>query len=175
MTRQAQSLRMPGKVSFDNGTEIAWSGEAQIVQWTAAADDPAGGRVPAEIDVTPQWLRALGELEIAESETLHMDVRAGTGADELVLRLKKPPAGTGCVLLYQDEGGGLSWHFPDAGSTPAPTFTIPARTSAARAALSGERPHAASQGRRWPRPLRQRLDLGTFRRRCPHGPGHRRY
>jgi hypothetical protein len=155
MARQAQSLRAAGTVSFANGTQVTWGGTADIVQWATGPRDSRTDRVPAEKDVTPQWDLALARLGIVESETLHADMRLPAvppgrspprGYDHIVLRTPAPPAGSAAVVLYQDEGGGLSWHFPDAASTKAPTFTIAARTADARAALASDRPRGAGQG-----------------------------
>src|SRR5688572_9790809 len=112
-------------VKFSNGTVLEvhpFAGEA--TQWLPSAGGLRFDRRPAEQDLSPDFQRALGEVGIRETETVYLAVtghsklqsyRSGRlGNDQVVLR----PGGKWAVdeiqvVLYQDESGGLSWHFPD--------------------------------------------------------------
>jgi hypothetical protein len=162
------------RIKFPNGTELdvaPFVGTA--TQWTGEA---AGfRRLPAEEDLSPQFRNALREVGVIEQESLHLDVspaataatgrRAAVSSDNLVLRPKHSPGlpeGVN-VVLYQDEAGGLSWHFPDGffdeASQPnapqlrsrlraasAPAFSIPTRTHAARRVMVGRCPSSHLRG-----------------------------
>lgn len=140
-------------VRFANGTTLRVAPfVGQATQWVNARRTSVY-RMPAEDDTAPGWRQALAENEIIEQETIHLDVtgaatRAGYAArpenDRIVLTPSAPPPGVEQVVLYQDESGGVSWHFPDGGGNDAAqraaragwragrprtrTFTIAART-----------------------------------------------
>ena len=134
---------------LQNGTLVQFPGTARLTQFTDGGGRLRDGRLPAEIDTSLAFHRAMLEVGIIESETIHLDVdRAGTGADDtLVLEPALPATGpcSRAAVLYQDESGGLSWHFadrqteppttparPGLRATPAPRFVIPLRTAPAR-------------------------------------------
>ncbi len=154
------------KLKFANGTVLEvgpFVGTA--AQWTTGAGT---FRSPAEEDLSVPFREAMRELGVVEQETLHLDVtpvatasrglRTAAAQDKIVMRPVRPagaPEGVN-VVLYQDEAGGLSWHFPDGffeeptplGASPlrgrlrtetVPTFTIPTRTAAAQQVLNSRR------------------------------------
>lgn len=108
-------------ITFGNGTvlEVRSAGGA-ATQFTNEGKGLRSAQFPAEIDTSPQFDRALEENGIYEQETIHVDVAtpgsmlraaAGMGADQAILRPAPPPSQAEQVVLYQDESGGLSWHF----------------------------------------------------------------
>lgn len=109
-----------GEIRFQNGTSLTSPGGAGTA--TQFVPDPSrlrGGRLPAESETTPEFDRALAEAGFVEQETIHLDVapqpsqlRGSPAADRMTLRASASPADTAPrVVLYQDESGGLSWHF----------------------------------------------------------------
>jgi hypothetical protein len=125
---------------------------------------------PSEIDTSPLFERALAEAGFYEQETIHLEalpesaLRSGSAEDELVLRPYIPPGDTDQrVVLYEDESGGLSWHFAEGSrltqeekdllesrgmlrDSETPTFIIPGRTTAAREGLTSGPPQGALRG-----------------------------
>jgi hypothetical protein len=111
--------------------------------------------LPSEIDTAPEFEKAMRALGVYETETIHIDINPSIAAgteDTLVLRPALPagPEQGNAVVLYQDESGGLSWHFavqePTAASTHTrpglraftvtPRFVIPLRTNPSRHAMA---------------------------------------
>jgi hypothetical protein len=158
-------------VSFPNGTtldSIAAYGSA--TQFTPAARGLRSAELPSEIDTSALFERALAEAGIYEQETIHVEalpesrLRSGSEEDTLVLRPSIPPGDTDQrVVLYEDESGGLSWHFAEGSrlteeererlesrgmlrDTDTPTFIIAARTTAARDSLTSGPPEGALRG-----------------------------
>jgi hypothetical protein len=158
-------------ISFPNGTtlrSIAAFGSA--TQFTPAAPGLRSAELPSEIDTSPLFERALAEAGIYEQETIHLEalpeatLRSGSEEDTLVLRPSIPPGDTDQrVVLYEDDSGGLSWHFSEDSrltqeernllesrgmlrDAETPTFIIPARTSAARDTLTSGPPQGALRG-----------------------------
>lgn len=141
----------PTPIHFSNGTIIEGLGGSGLVH----QQRPDSGRLrsatlPGQADTSAAFERALAKLGIREQETISLEateVRGGAG-DRLTLR---PAIGAGDgaprVVLYQDESGGVSWHFAaaaDTGSrrglraaTPPPVFVIPLRSAQAQASLRG--------------------------------------
>lgn len=139
----------PTPIHFSNGTIIEGLGGNGLVH----QQRPDSGRLrsatlPGQTDTSAAFERALAELGIREQETISLEateVRGGAG-DRLTLR---PAIGVGDgaprVVLYQDESGGVSWHFAaaaGAGSRPGlraamqpPVFVIPLRSAQAHASL----------------------------------------
>jgi hypothetical protein len=175
MARQSLRVAPRSRVHFSNGTILACGFPAIATHWTDGGKDLRAERLPAEEDLSPGFRGALAELGIEERETIHLDAvgssaprrpRVAAAEDTIVLR----PAGGGSrvaqVVLYQDESGGLSWHFADGwlearraaraegraahdglrASAGATVFTIRSRTAAARAALRGAPPPAHLRG-----------------------------
>lgn len=164
----------PARANVDvplvGGTQIRLEGvEGTITHWTASGIPVSGpvrkfrgARTPAEDDTTFEFQSALDELNIIEQDTIHVDISptyryrsAATPVtgDRVVIKAATPPQAAAVqVVLYQDESGGITWHFADgaspqtAGATPAfrssatggATFTIPTRTASAQAALASE-------------------------------------
>jgi hypothetical protein len=157
------------KVTFPNGTVVEAPGlAAEVTQWSGAELGFRSGMYPGAQDLDPRFEAALAEVGIDVQETIHLDVKAvapglrGTvrgepKADAVTLAPTKPPRDGVQVVLFQDESGGVSWHFPDGhfarakGKAPglrsakAARFTIPSRTVPARAASA-----AAPRGLRGP-------------------------
>jgi hypothetical protein len=140
--RAASSGRSPAV--FANGTSISSTIPLAVSQRTSA---PGTRRapLPAERDSTEAFDAALAANGIRVQETLHVDVppvsRAAVarGGDRLVLR-PAPAAGAVEVVYYQDESGGVSWHFAERSTASlrgrrAARFAIPLRTAAARTSL----------------------------------------
>lgn len=157
-----QILNLSPFVQFQNGTVLEGSlAPGSTTLFTSEAKGLRSAQLPSEIDTSPQFERAMQELGIYEQETIHVDqflpadLRAGGPEQEpLVLR---PTVATGDanprVVLYQDESGGLSWHFAEGTlltkeqqaraakrglrvvSDGSPRFVIPTRTAAARRSL----------------------------------------
>jgi CHAT domain len=160
--------------TLPNGTTLrATALRGTVVQWATPPGALRAERLPAEQDVNPRFAAALEELGMREQETLQFEAapapdlagfRAGAATDTLIVQPAPPAEGDKAVqvVLYQDESGGLSWHFPDgfgAGPGRAPltrggrglrptrtTFTIPGRTVAARQAGAVNRPPAHLRG-----------------------------
>lgn len=155
-TAAAAPLTLPGGTVLE---AEGLAGPLAVTQWT----QPAGARFrsaksPADEDSSPQFRAALAEAGIYEQETIHLDVPpaarfrgAGVAAavpDRVVLR-PAPPAEPGAaqVILYQDESGGVSWHFaagaPAAGAHfrggGGAVFSIPTRTDAAQQTMRANR------------------------------------
>jgi hypothetical protein len=168
MTREIRTISPSQKLlKFRNGTQLVvspFSGAA--TQWTNDTGSFRGFRLPAEEDTSLAFHKAMAELDIYEQETIHLDVtspgqlrafNANPRHDQVVIRPAQTPSQADVVkvVLYQDESGGLSWHFPDRffetanptatvadnvpalRATPEPVFTIPTRTVAARKVVAG--------------------------------------
>lgn len=154
MNDEWKRLDDPGEpITFSNGTTLAGLGGAGSVRQRR----PDSGRLrsavpPAALDTSAGFERALAELRIHEQETITLDAsELRTGADD-TLRLT-PALAVGDdaprVVLYQDESGGISWHFAPTAADPGlvrgglrtqqlpplPHFVIPLRTAAARSSL----------------------------------------
>jgi hypothetical protein len=159
------------EIRFQNGTSLTTHGLAgQATQLVPDAAALRGGRLPAESDTTPEFDRALREAGFVEQETIHLDVAAapsrlrGSSATTAVTLHPAVPPGDPepRVVLYQDESGGLSWHFeeeaaaadePPATSTlrnsqtrRAAQFTIPLRSKQVGATLTRGLPHRSLRG-----------------------------
>src|SRR5262245_881070 len=120
MARETAAVTADGEVRFRNGTSITSSaGAGRATQFVPDASALRGGRLPAENDTTPEFERALREAGFVEQETIHLDVipppsslRGTAASDRVMLRASAAPGDTTPrVVLYQDESGGLSWHF----------------------------------------------------------------
>jgi hypothetical protein len=143
---QAQDLR------FANGTTVrGLAGSGELRQRRAT---PGLRALPAEIDTSPEFDRALRLAGIAEQETLQVQatqLQPGA-ADEIEI---EPAVGAGDtrarIVLYQDESGGLSWHFAQAPRTGlrsagGPRIRVALRSASAQRALAGGMPRHALRG-----------------------------
>lgn len=160
-------------ITFPNGTILeTLPGQGSATQFTSAGPGLRSTELPSEIDSSPQFEQALHELGMYEQETIHLDVlpeatlRSGDAQqDQIVLRPAVSPGDTQPrVVLYQDESGGLSWHFAEDAllseeekerlarrglrSTPSttPVFVIHTRTPAARSTMALGLPRATLRG-----------------------------
>jgi hypothetical protein len=144
-----------GEIRFPNGTILRLAQDGQATQWTVAPGRLRSASLPAEEDTSLQFRAALDELGFREQETIHLDVapppanvrlRSDFSAKDIVkIRPAAPPPDTAQVILYQDESGGMSWHFAQGSQSAADAtlrglrspdvFVIPARTSHAVTAL----------------------------------------
>jgi hypothetical protein len=182
MPTDSRSFDTSATVRFANGTVVVAPFAGQAVQWATAPGAFRASRLPAEEE--PAWLvDALTDpdLGVREQETLQVDVaapqaaagrlRAAPQADVVRLQPAPPPPDMVQVTLYQDEAGGMSWHFPDGfaetaraartrgvaagsiGASGAPalrlrapggsaTFTIPTRTVASQTAMRSVSPRS---------------------------------
>lgn len=147
-------------IRFDNGTIIEGLGGSGLVrQHRPDAGRLRSATLPGQADTAAAFERALAELGIREQETISLeatDVRSGA-SDRLTLRPALAASDTAPrVVLYQDESGGVSWHFPQppaAASTPRlraatrpPLFIIPLRTVPTKASLRGGLPRRSLRG-----------------------------
>lgn len=152
-----------GSLRFPNGTVIQTAQVGQGAQWTPETGRLRSARLPAEEDTSVQFQQALDEQGFREQETIHLDVAPpargsrlrtqvpAAGEDIIRLQPAPPPPDMAQLVLYQDESGGLSWHFARNGDEPRlrsgtaakGTFSIPARTAHTQAAL--ESPHAGAR------------------------------
>jgi hypothetical protein len=178
MPKETRSLsRSQRVVEFTNGTRVeAGPFAGTLTQWRPAAPGLRTARLAAERDVSPDFEAALAEVGIVEQETIDLDVEGGTAAlrsmsrqaaaaDRVVIRPAPPRRDAVQVIWYQDESGGVSWHFPDgflerakAGRSPestqrsvlraarGATFTIPTRTAGARRAFATGQPSTRLRG-----------------------------
>lgn len=153
MAEELQSLNKARTVQFANGTTLEGvGGSGRVRQRRPDRLGLRSARVPADLDTHPDFDRALHDLGITEQETLVVEATDLQATDTATLR----PAvrdDQPRVVLYQDESGGLSWHFeqpdsPSTGGAPrpglrtagsaGPVFRIPLRNDAAvRAVTSG--------------------------------------
>jgi CHAT domain len=109
-------------VRFPNGTLLETrAGSGSATQFTPEGRGLRSTQLPSEMDTSPEFDAALQELGIREQETVHLDVlppagrlRSAMADDRIVLRPALPPGDKDPrVVLYQDESGGLSWHFAE--------------------------------------------------------------
>jgi hypothetical protein len=155
-----------GSLRFPNGTVVETGQIGHGTQWTAEPGRLRSARLPAEEDTSIQFRLALDEQGFREQETIHLDVmppprgsrlrsQAPTAGDDLIrLQPAPPPPDTAQVVLYQDESGGLSWHFAQSANGPRlrssaaaqETFVIPARTAHTQAALRSPQAGARLRG-----------------------------
>jgi hypothetical protein len=156
-------------VTFKNGTKLRIGpNDAVSTQWTPEPGGLRSTMLPAERDISVGFDRALAEVGMREQETIHVELQPGTPGervasetDVVVLKPAAPPKSGPAVqvVFYQDESGGVSWHFPDgflsrgscgramkASGDVGATFTIRARTAAARAALAESEPSERLRG-----------------------------
>ncbi len=149
-------------IRFSSGTTLQGLGGDGLVH---SRRPPPGrlrsARLPAQLDTSPQFEAALSELGIVEQETIELEaVALRPGADDSVV-LSPARARTDTaprVVMYQDESGGVSWHFealaaPTSRPRPglraaggSPRFVIPLRSSATRTALRGGVPRRSLRG-----------------------------
>jgi hypothetical protein len=166
MPREVRSIRLSEpEVRFENGTVVeakAFAGE--ITQWRGSGSGVRSAMLAGERDMSTAFDDALNEVGLRLQETLHVEVQQMTAPVRSAMRHEAPedrivlrpiPAADGApqVVLYQDESGGLSWHFPDGHFTRSArsrargaTFTISARTAQARAAFLAGQPAARMRG-----------------------------
>jgi hypothetical protein len=137
-----------GSVTFGDGTTVKVKLRSTVEQIVPKGADftPIDPSIPE--DTAKKIHEALAELGVRESGTIlietqatHDEVKSSLG-DPRNDRIELIPAGTGFaeqVVLYQDELGGLSWHFPEGSfgrershnwrdGTPHQVFSIPGRT-----------------------------------------------
>lgn len=159
------------RIVFPNGTQLdSIQGNGTVSQFVPTAPGLRSTEIPSEIDISPLFERALGETGIYEQETIHLEVlptaglRSGSTGDTIVVR-PAIPAGDPHprVVLYQDDSGGLSWHFAEGAlltnqererlrrrgllrDPGSPEFVIPSRTVQARGSLLNGPPRGALRG-----------------------------
>jgi hypothetical protein len=157
-------------ISFPNGTVLeSAAGYGSATQFTSSRAGLRSAELPSEIDTSPLFDRALAETGISEQETIHLEAPPPAGLrsaadDTIVVRPAIPPGDTNPrVVLYEDDSGGLSWHFADGAmltneerdrqerrgllrDSASSTFTIPARTVASRESLLSGVPRGALRG-----------------------------
>jgi hypothetical protein len=160
-------------VQFPNGTVLETrAGAGSATQFTPAAPGLRSAELASELDTSLEFDAALRELGIFEQETVHIDVLPPAGTlrttvadDRIFLRPFIYPGDLAPrVVLYQDESGGLSWHFAEGSlltdeerersvrrglRAPAATsasFIIPARTGEARRTMTNGLPRRSLRG-----------------------------
>lgn len=150
-------------LTLPSGTTVQMDGfpaTVQITHWSNTGGRFRSFKSPADEDSSPQFRAALEEAGIYEQETIHVDAPPamfrGAGApprgpDRVLIHPKAPAEpGAAQVVLYQDESGGVSWHFADppleaehrlrgGSGVGGATFTIPTRNVAAQQALEENR------------------------------------
>lgn len=125
-----------------------------VKQWLPRSLGEPVARMPAERDADDTFFEAaLLEHEIAEAEILQLDLQAIPTDDVAVIApAVHARADERRVLLYRDESGGLTWHFPEqapqlrAEDGGRETFVVPLRTAAARESLANRRLNLADRG-----------------------------
>lgn len=141
----------PTPIHFSNGTIIeGLGGNGQVHQWCPDSGRLRSATLPGQADTAIPFERALAELGIREQETISLEATEvrGDAGDRLTLRPAVSASdGAPRVVLYQDESGGVSWHFAAAAgakarpalraATPPAVFVIPLRSAEARASLRG--------------------------------------
>ncbi len=136
------------RVELSNGTVVYVPGDVpgRVKQWLPQTTRGAIARMPAEHDEAEDFFdAALAEHEVVQQEILQLDLE-GTPADDVAVIVPAGAAGPDGrrVLLYRDESGGFSWHFPATGAparerreeTGRERFIVPLRTGAARTSLA---------------------------------------
>ncbi len=168
MPNERRSIRLGASpLRLTNGTVVeaaAFAGE--ITQRRGAGPGLREVAAPADQDMAVELDRALAEVGIEVQETLVFEPQAMSMSwgmrsaqrprDRFVIRPATPPIPAVQVILYQDESGGLSWHFsdpildpnvqPQARSAAGAAFTIPARTAPARRAFFAASPAIRMRG-----------------------------
>ncbi|KQV50535.1 hypothetical protein ASC95_14310 [Pelomonas sp. Root1217] len=153
MAQEAIALpAQPQALHFANGTTVhGLAGHGELRQQRST---PGLRSLPADIDTSPEFDRALRLAGIAVQETLQLQatrLQAGA-ADEIEIAPARAPGDLAPrVVLYQDESGGLSWHFataprPGLRAAAAPGIRVPLRTAAARQALGAGMPRRNLRG-----------------------------
>jgi CHAT domain len=155
VSRQVIEIRPSDRViNFANGSSLELSGFAgRATHFAGLAPGLRSAELPGDVDTAPGFEAALNEIGAYEQETIHLDAAPAAGLrasqpDRIVLRpaVGGEPDAAARVVLYQDESGGLSWHFAAPAAKPrlrglrmpaqsSPVFVIPARTVAARGAI----------------------------------------
>jgi hypothetical protein len=146
---------------FSSGTVVAGLGRSGMLhQRRPDGRRLRSARMPAELDTSPQLQAAFDDLGILEQETLIVEADAGSapaGDDTAVLAPAVPPGDEAPrVVLYVDESGGMSWHFPASPTErvrlrsrargTGPQFVIPLRQKAVRETLSRGMPRRRLRG-----------------------------
>ncbi|HYH08727.1 MAG TPA: CHAT domain-containing protein [Thermoanaerobaculia bacterium] len=105
-----------GYVIFSNGAQVRFRAPVAGIarQRVASPGRMRIERTPAEQELPHELQRALDEHEVIEEATQQFELRAVPDDDvaELVPPATAVPEGFARVLLYRDESGGISWHFP---------------------------------------------------------------
>jgi hypothetical protein len=152
-------------IRFPNGTVLQSTSATDAIQFTNDGGRLRSAALPSEIDTSPDFERAMRENGVIEAETIHLDVNPSSPtapSDTVVLQPALPAfaQNAAAVVLYQDESGGLSWHFaetmPAAAPAPGraglrapslgPRFVIPLRTDSSRPAMLSARPSGRLRG-----------------------------
>src|ERR1700731_1258259 len=158
-------------VTFPNGTVLeSMPAYGSATQFTSSQPGLRSAELPSEIDTSPIFDRALTETEIYEQETIHLEalpvpgLRSDGGEDTIVVRPSIPAGDVNPrVVLYEDDSGGLSWHFAEGAlltdeekerlarrgllrESATPEFVISARTVSSRKSLSAGMPRGALRG-----------------------------
>ncbi len=146
------------KIRFSNGTTLEGvGGTGTVRQRRPEAGRLRSAALPSELDTSPALDRALDELGIREQETIDLDateIRAQAG-DTVTLTPATDGDTAPRVVLYQDESGGISWHFAPRAARPkrpglrtrgAPRFVIALRDRASRATLKVGMPRRNLRG-----------------------------
>jgi hypothetical protein len=157
--------------SFPNGTTLtAPAAYGEAVQMTPNAPGLRSWSTPADNDMSQVFVEALAGAGIEEQETIHLqmapsaELRSGGEEDDMVLRPAIPAGDANPrVVLYEDDSGGLSWHFAEGSlltaeqrerlekrgllrQTLGAEFRIPARSKAASESLNQGPPRGATRG-----------------------------
>ncbi|MDP1899418.1 MAG: CHAT domain-containing protein [Rubrivivax sp.] len=147
-------------IRFGNGTTLqGLGGEGVVRQRLTEPGRLRSAALPSGLDTGADFNRALAALGIREQETIDLEataLRAAAG-DELTLAPAVPRGDTAPrVVLYQDESGGISWHFAEPaaaqpqrwlrGPANGPRFVIPMRNAASRRTLSVGMPRRQLRG-----------------------------
>jgi hypothetical protein len=147
-------------IRFGNGTTLqGLGGEGVLRQRLPEAGRLRSAALPSALDTAPEFERALAALGLREQETLVLEATALRAAPGDLLTLSPAvPRGDSAprVVLYQDESGGISWHFAEAaaaqppkwlrGPAAGPRFVIPMRNAASRRTLDVGMPRRQLRG-----------------------------
>ena len=134
----AESRQLGGaatRIQFSNGTVLeGLTGVGSVQQRRPEPGRLRSAALPSELDTSADFDRALAGVGMREQETVVLDAAPlGAARSDSVTLQPARPAGDAAprVVLYQDESGGISWHFARAepsrrtrpglrGAAPAP-------------------------------------------------------
>ena len=149
--------RKAAELVFSNGTKLrGLAGSGLVRQRTRARNALRSAALPAEIDTDPHFDAALRSVGITEQETIELEAQAVDSDVVIVEPATTQTPDAPRVVLYQDESGGISWHYRTSSETgerrrrlrgsAKQSFVIPLRQQATATTLSQGMPRRALRG-----------------------------